>query len=377
MAPDKDTIGVRWAALLAGDRKLLFKEADRQVSGEYPDVHASGETLAPILSLSPSQSPLRIERYGFRSFDRQWVLADGRVGDRWRPQLLRCWGPKQVFLTSMLTGILGEGPAATVTGLVPDRHHFRGSFSGKDIVPLWRDKAGLAPNVTGGLLSKLGVSPEDLFAYCYALLSSPSYVDRFSEELTIPGPRIPITKDPELFSRVSDAGRELIWVHTYGERFVPAEKTRGQIPKGSARSTKPIPESGDGYPAEFSYDESTQTLSVGSGAFSPLSSAVWEFSVSGLKVLASWLAYRMRDGAGRTSSPLDEIRPEHWTIAMTSELLELLWLLEYTCEKAPDLQGLLDEVVASDLWTAADLPSPSAQERKPPQAVESSAVGLF
>ena len=35
---------------------------------------------------------------------------------------------------------------------------------------------------------------------------------------------------------------------------------------------------------------------------------VWGFSVSGFQVVKSWLGYRMREGTGRRSSSLHEIR---------------------------------------------------------------------
>ena len=50
------------------------------------------------------------------------------------------------------------------------------------------------------------VTAADLFAYCYAVLASPDYVHRFWDELTIPGPRLPITRDAALFARAADAG---------------------------------------------------------------------------------------------------------------------------------------------------------------------------
>ncbi len=40
---------------------------------------------------------------------------------------------------------------------VPDLHQFRGSFGGKDAIPLWRDAAATQPNVTAGLLDRLSV----------------------------------------------------------------------------------------------------------------------------------------------------------------------------------------------------------------------------
>src|SRR5690606_15555815 len=142
-----------------------------------------------------------ITRYGFRSFDRQFCFADERICDRHRPPLWKSLSDQQIFLTSLLTNVLGEGPSAFVTPYPPDLHHFRGSFGGKDIIPLWRDAKCRYPNITNGLIELLTASyaktvkPEELFAYVYAVLNSPLYADKFSEELSEPGPRIPITKD--------------------------------------------------------------------------------------------------------------------------------------------------------------------------------------
>ena len=70
-----------------------------------------------------------------------------------RPPLWWSLGPRQIFMTSLLTGVLGLGPAAMMTADVPDLHHFRGSFGGKDVIPLWRNSAADEPNITEGLLN--------------------------------------------------------------------------------------------------------------------------------------------------------------------------------------------------------------------------------
>lgn len=79
-------------------------------------------------------------------------------------------------------------------------------------------------------------------------------------------------------------------------------------------------------------------------------------------------AYRMKDGAGRRSSPLDEIRPDRWTPAFTEEFLELLWVLEATTAMYPALESLLGRVVRGPTLTAAGLPSPTEPERAAPSA---------
>lgn len=119
---------------------------------------------------------------------------------------------------------------------------------------------------------------------------------------------------------------------------------RGRIPKGKARCTKTVPGEPANYPEKFDYNEPTNTLHVGDGAFAPVEADVYDFEVSGLKVVQSWLGYRMKNPKGRKSSPLDEITPERWTGQFTTELLELLWILEATIETYPHQARLLNEV---------------------------------
>ena len=367
----------RWSKIVTAEpdeRKLLFKDSP---TGRKHNAAPSRSLPSPASDASirelDSDAPLpAVVRCAYRSFNRQWMLADNRLIDRAGPPLWQAHGDRQVYMTSLLTGVLGVGPAATVAGNVPDLHHFRGSFGGKDVIPLWRDSAATEPNVTGWLLEFLSgkyggpVSAEGLFAYAYAVLASPAYTESFSEELAIPGPRLPITRNPDLFRRGAELGRSLIHRHTYGERFTP-EDGKGGVPQGRARYEKPIPETPDGYPEGFNYDEDTETLRVGAGEFRPVGKAVWEYEVSGLRPLRSWLGYRMKDPAGKSSSPLDEIRPERWTGEMTMEILELLWVLEANVEKEPELTAFLQFVVDSPTFEATELPQPTDAERKPPE----------
>ena len=118
-------------------------------------------------------------------------------------------------------------------------------------------------------------------------------------------------------------------------------------------------------PEAHAYDPESQTLTVGTGAFSPVSEEAWNFEVSGLRVLHSWLGYRMKIRKGRKSSPLDDIRPTRWT--QTNELLLVLSIIEYTLEVTPKAAALLDQIVQGPLIPAKDLPTPTPANRKPPR----------
>lgn len=151
-------------------------------------------TLAEVKSEDPSR-PIR--RYAYRSFDRHWALDDARVTNLERPSLWQSQSPRQVFLSSLLSGQIGTGPAVTCSAYVPDLHHYRGSYGGKDVIPLFRDSAATQPNLCAGftiaLARLLGIdppSPEEVAAYCYALLSSSAYQQRFAAALETAGLRV-------------------------------------------------------------------------------------------------------------------------------------------------------------------------------------------
>ena len=441
----------RWRIFVsspAEQRTDLFRESrDREIAKQYAPL-GGGARLPSLASLTKDAVAAMPVRFSFRSFDRWLCLPDNRLADYLRPPLWHDCGARQIFLTSLLGGVIGTGPAATACAHPPDLHHFRGSFGGKDVIPLWRDAAGTQPNLPAGLpvvLAKewgahapsravsrapretpghpatppIGKSvtasvaqkssararttaregacapqdsqarahaAEDFFAYTYAVLCAPGYVETFSEELTIPGPRLPVTRDAALAQRAIALGRRLLWLHTYGERFVPEGKKRGDIPVGTAKCVKGIPTAANEYPEEFSWEECgtgfpacgsgavqagkpvshSGILRVGAGEFAPVPRAVWEFNVSGYEVVKSWLGFRMKARSGRKSSPLDEIRPAAWTAALTTELIELLWVLEATVAAQPELNALLAEILASPLFTAADFPAPAAAERNAP-----------
>ncbi len=371
----RETLESRWETFVASsadERAVMFKESrDRKVHKDYPSLEPGGDRLPSLSKATKESGTPTIHRFGFRSFDRHWCIADTRVGDYIRPVLWHVWSERQVYLTSLLAGVIGHGPAATVSAFVPDLHHFRGSYGGKDVVPLWRDPDGKDPNLSGALrqalASALGasVSAESVLAYAYAVLCNPGYVARFEDELQVPGPRLPLTKDLELFERGVELGREVVRWHTYGERFRTEDD--GFELSGTAAVITPISSSANGYPEKHKYHAKRQVLQVGDGEIGPVSEAVWNFSVSGLQVVKSWLDYRMKKGAGRKSSPLDDIRPEHWTSEMTQELLELLWVLEWTLAKYPELDAWLDEVLEGELFTADEIPAPTDAERKEPK----------
>lgn len=375
-----DVLKARWKKLIQSSlnlnvREKLFKESrDRKIQYIVHNQELPGSGQPAINAVLPSADEPNCIEYGFRSFDRQCAYYDFRLGDYIRPMLYSLASDKQVFLVSPDSLIVGKGQAIMATKNIPDQHHFRGSFGGKDVIPLYRDAVGIQPNVTAGLLDLLGqaygqpLTAEHLAAYVYAVLGGQSYTKRFWNELETPGPRVPITKDGKTFAQAVTLGRRLIWLHTYAERF--RDEDRGdEAPAGVAKNISAISFDPTHYPEDYEYIEGKREVRVGDGIFGPVAPEIWEFEVSGLKVVQSWLGYRMKKRAGKKSSPLDAIRPERWTPRMTEEFLELLWVLEATLAMEPELSAVLDKVVGGECFKASELPAPTPEQRKAPAFV--------
>ncbi len=371
IAESQSVLSRRWSALLKEVPRqrgeLLRETGSRKSTTQHETLLEEGTRLHSIFELDSSDTPEGIERYGYRSFDRQWLVADSRVIDAPKRPLWRSLGSGQVFLTTLTSTRLGRGPVLTATPYVPDLDHFSGRGA-KNVMPLYRDAAANEPNLTPTLLAKLSeelgieITAQDLLAYVYSLGATPAFSERFDEELAEQaGPiHVPITADPALFQRAATFGTDLLWWHSWGERFATSSQTR--LPEGRATEITPVSD----MPDSFSYNPDTQRLTVGTGVFGPVSQAAWDFEVSGLQVLRSWLGYRMKKRKGKKSSPLDEIRPTRWT--QTKELLLLLSIIEHTVEVTPQAAELLNEIVNGPLLLAADLPTPTPASQKPPKA---------
>jgi hypothetical protein len=386
VAPDAGTLESRWRMLCGSDkaaRAHFFKESPtgRKVHDTPKELAPSKTKQTSIENLSRNESVPKIVRYIIRSFDRHYLFADARMLDRAGPALWNVHGDRQLYITGLLTKPTGCGPALTSCIFLPDKDCFS-ARGAKDAVPFYRATDASEANILPGLLDLLGqafkrdVTPEDFLAYVYGALAQPAFTARYAKELETRELRVPLTKDAALFQAVRDAGARLLWLHTYGERFVPKGGQRGHVPRGAAKCVKAVPGDPAGYPESFEYMEATETLRVSEGEFRPVAREVFEFEVSGLKVVQSWLRYRMKKGGRKKSSPLDDIRPERWASQFTTELLELLGVLEATVECYPEQAKLLEAVVSGPCFQADELPPVPDAMRKPP-AARSAAAGLF
>lgn len=250
--------------------------------------------------------------YAYRPFDRRWFYNDARLLNRRGPQMQAAWGRGNVGLYAM-TGGTGEGPAVWCHGLIPDYHSFSGR--GGYAFPLYDRRPGhgpfnLRPDLIAALEDAYGgpVDPVAVFDVILCLLSATSYTTRFAEDLEDVFPHIPFPARRDLFDAAAAVGTEIRAVETFarppGDAFLKGVALATTAPTGKLGA--------------ITWDDGAITLCAdGSGRIAPIPQAVWDFAVSGYRVLPRWLAARegmeigddfiptLRDLVGRIGELID------------------------------------------------------------------------
>lgn len=225
----------------------------------------------------------------YRPLDIRAHYAHPTWNDRLRPDLRAAWGESNQCLFAKPSGT-GAGPAVWAHSHFPDRHAFKGSTGGYAF-PLHdhrdgEDSHNFDPAILTALAEAYGepIAPEDLFDAVLALLSASSYTVRFAEDLEDTFPHIPFPADPALFKEAARIGREIRELETFARE--PASEFR---PKDFCRlRSEPVGpvdlHEGEGGTWYFCADET--------GRFDGLPPRVWQFAVSGYRVLKRWAEAR-------------------------------------------------------------------------------------
>ncbi len=210
-------------------------------------------------------------------------------------------------------------------------------------------------------------------AYLAATMAHPAFTARFKKDLIRPGLRVPLTADAELFTKAVVLGREVIWLHTYGERYADPAEGRPAAPPRLPKDQMPtipkdgsIPGAPEPLPDTMTYDAAAKRLFIGKGYIDNVPPEVWAYEVSGMNVLRQWFSYRKRDrsrpiiGDRRPPSPLSDIQPDHWPHEYTSDLIDLLNALSRLVLLEPKHAELLEAILAGKLIDRATLEAEGA-----------------
>ncbi|WP_329444013.1 type ISP restriction/modification enzyme [Streptomyces canus] len=333
--PDAASLKARWDALLKAegpDREALFEPTRsrtlRSAVGQLPGRTGGTERLAR--ATGPCPEPVRVLH---APFDEQWLIPDHRLIDAARPELWRVADEDQVFVLETPTD--GHGPQLLATSLLPLLRPGR-------VRPLYRRPGGTEPNLAPGFLkhlrTRLGITvePLDVLAWILAAVRT---------DLTVP-----LTDDPELWSRGVESGHRVLWL-------MRRDGDRPKLPGGRRPYVRaPLPSR----PLTLDYDRDEEALLLDEGRISPVPPKAWDFEAGGVRVLEQWFTARVTEPEPGT---LSAIRPATWPQPWTSELLELITVLALLADLQPLQDELTPRITASDLREAGVLPVPDSARR--------------
>ena len=368
-APSESVLQERWHELVEGNdldiRAERFKETrDTGITvGKKPlpghdTYQGSQESLNEQIIRDPFPTVPDIVSVGYRSFGRQYLIADSRMIHMPSPRLWEHRVSDQVFIVEQHARNPQKGPGLYFSALIPDMNAFNNR--GGRVHPALNN-AG-KPNLTSEaerlLTENFGEhAPTELVYYLAGVTGHPDYVRTFDAELQQAGIRVPLTSDAELWSRTVQLGQYVVWLHTYGERGEPLPgMTRVTDKPTDGLYSMPVYEKsmGGAMPEKkptftLGEDDILGEIAFGASRWSNIKKAVFDYTVGGQQTIGLWAKYRLKKPIGRKSSPLDDIVQQSWPSEWTTEFKELLCVLTHLVHLEPAQEKLLADILAGDL----------------------------
>ena len=376
-APSESVLQERWAELIEGNdlevRAERFKETrDTKITeGKKPlpgsdTFQGSLESLNDQIARELIPDTPNIVQVGYRSFDRQYILADARLLHMPSPKLWEHRVSEQIFIVEQHARHPQAGPGLYFDALIPDMNAFNNRGGRAHPVLNVNGTPNLTEPATQMLRERFGDNaPGNLVYYLAALTGHPGYVRTFDEPLQQAGIRVPLTADPALWERAVQLGKQVVWLHTYGERGepLPGIKYLHQLPKDADYTLpnptvdmgKTMPEKKPSFSPDpvdsLSKEENNPvmgTVSFGQARCENVEKRVFDYTIGGNQVLGLWAKYRLKKPKTNWSSSLNDIVQREWPEAWSEEYERLLYTLTHLVHLEPAQEKLLDEVLAGE-----------------------------
>ena len=147
---------------------------------------------------------------------------------------------------------------------------------------------------------RMGLNPEDIFRYIYAVFYSQTYRTRYAEFLKIDFPRVPLPGTLPLFGDLARLGSDLVELHLMKSSNLSDSSTSYTGPKNPTVGRVGWAE--DTVWLDAAATKKGQSARPGSIGIHGVPESIWTFHMGGYQVCEKWL----KDRKGRTLSP-DEI----------------------------------------------------------------------
>jgi len=277
----------------------------------------------------------KVTRILYRPFDIRWIFYHRDAIDFGRPEVMRHMMQQNLGLcvgrAGQVVGLEKPWNIVFCSQFIADLNLFyRGGNVNlpvylypdvvkKDMLESGERKPNLNPKLMELLAEAYGEepTPEAILYYIYGVLYANTYRSKYAEFLKIDFPRVPFTRDYDLFLEIGELGKRLVDLHLMqsAELDSPIAKLRGS---GDCKVEKP------------NYNREEKRIYINkSQYFERVEEDVWEYQIGGYQVAEKWL----KDRKGRTLSP-DDIR--HYCKVITA--------LKKTIEVQQDIDALYPRV---------------------------------
>ena len=245
----------------------------------------------------------------YRPFDIRWIFYHDKVIERPRKEVMHHM-TKENFGLITRRQMLPNRPcnyAFVSDKMISDGVIRSDNKGGESLFPLYlyptkgdmfhQESQERKPNLNPKLVESLTEvyhkepTPEEIFCYIYGILYSNVYRSKYAEFLKIDFPKVPFTKNYELFKTIGKYGSKLVDLHLMksAELNNPIVKFQG---------------GGDYGVRKVRYEETGKQVYINdSQYFEGIEREVWEYQIGGYQVLDKWLKGRK----GRKLS-LDDIK---------------------------------------------------------------------
>jgi predicted helicase len=227
----------------------------------------------------------------YRPFDTRWTVYDRNVAVHRRERVMNhMLRPNVALVTARSNKAPTPDHVFCATTIVETK--CGESTTQSTTIPLWLYGMETGPLYTEGhdsrlpdycrefleyVDSKVGrVSPEDIFAYCYAVLYSPRYRTRYNAFLRRDFPRVPVTADAGLFRKLAVLGQRLVDLH---------------VMRAFAGRGPTYPEPGTDRVDRWTWSDGCVYINAGQ-YFDGVSEVAWNYSIGGYQVAQKWLRDR-------------------------------------------------------------------------------------
>lgn len=299
-------------------QKLEISEAIRKYSIKNSP-HWNFANVKSMLSLDIEDS---VKPILFRPFDVRYIFYEKFMierGDHRYDLMSNLFEPNISFIGIRRAEQIGEYRHFYCSNLMSVLHS-TSSKEGNFVFPLYlypnrteinqERRVNFSPEFLKDLTAKLDTTPapEAIFYYIYAVFHSPTYRHRYAEFLKIDFPRVPLTRNLNLFQKLAAYGEELVSLH-----LMQSPKLDAFVAEFEG-NLNPVVDAG--HPK---YVKGKVVINKKGDGFTVVPEEVWSFYVGGYQVCQKWL----KDRKGRTLSPEDITHYQRIIVAL-QETIQLM-----------------------------------------------------